>query len=102
MHDLHGIGRFVKVENRLVRVTAHAPQILREYLVIEYAPSKRGGPPDRLFIPADNTDTLSVYVGAEAPKLSKIGGTDWAKAKIKQKLQQNKSHFLSPHFMLNA
>ena len=39
----------------------------REYLVLEYASSKRGQPGDRLFVPTDQLDQLSRYVGGELP-----------------------------------
>jgi transcription-repair coupling factor (superfamily II helicase) len=50
-------------------------------LLIEYAPSKRGYPGDTLFVPTDQLDLLTRYVGGEAPVLSKMGGGDWARAK---------------------
>ena len=53
----------------------------REYLVIEYAPSKRGQPGDRLFVPSDPLDQVTRYVGGEAPQLNRMGGADWAKTK---------------------
>ncbi|MDA2975614.1 MAG: transcription-repair coupling factor, partial [Actinomycetota bacterium] len=53
----------------------------REYLVVEYAASKRGHPGDRLFVPTDQLDQVSKYVGGETPTLSKMGGADWNKAK---------------------
>ena len=53
----------------------------REYLVIEYAPSKRGQPPDRLFVPADALDQVTRYVGGEQPSLDRLGGGDWARRK---------------------
>ncbi|MEY3677688.1 MAG: hypothetical protein RL351_915, partial [Actinomycetota bacterium] len=49
--------------------------------MIEYAPSKRGYPGDTLFVPTDQLDLLTRYVGGEAPVLSKMGGSDWAKVK---------------------
>jgi transcription-repair coupling factor (superfamily II helicase) len=49
--------------------------------VLEYAPSKRGYPGDKLYVPTDQLDLLSKYVGGEAPTLSKMGGSDWAQAK---------------------
>lgn len=55
----------------------------REYLVLEYAPSKRGGPGDQLYVPMDQLDMLSRYVGGEKPALSKMGGADWKNAKRK-------------------
>ncbi|MBE7163187.1 MAG: DEAD/DEAH box helicase, partial [Williamsia herbipolensis] len=77
VHTKHGIGRFVQM---ITRTTSGAE---REYLVVEYAPSKRGHPGDRLFVPTDALDQLSKYVGGEQPTLSKMGGSDWAKAKGK-------------------
>ncbi|MFI6868399.1 transcription-repair coupling factor [Nocardia sp. NPDC050406] len=77
VHDQHGIGRFVEMIERTVGGAR------REYLVIEYAPSKRGQPGDRLFVPMDSLDQLSRYVGGEMPSLSKLGGSDWQNTKRK-------------------
>ncbi|WP_067816718.1 transcription-repair coupling factor [Nocardia inohanensis] len=77
VHDQHGIGRFVEMIERTIAGAR------REYLVIEYAPSKRGQPGDRLFVPMDSLDQLSRYVGGEMPSLSKLGGSDWANTKRK-------------------
>ncbi|NGP05326.1 transcription-repair coupling factor [Rhodococcus sp. 14C212] len=77
VHDQHGIGRFVEMVERTVGGAR------REYLVIEYAPSKRGQPGDRLFVPMESLDQLSRYVGGEMPALSKLGGSDWANTKRK-------------------
>ncbi|MGM7647028.1 transcription-repair coupling factor [Nocardia sp. JW2] len=77
VHDQHGIGRFVEMIERTVGGAR------REYLVIEYAPSKRGQPGDRLFVPMESLDQLSRYVGGELPSLSKLGGSDWANTKRK-------------------
>ncbi|HEX8631549.1 MAG TPA: transcription-repair coupling factor, partial [Catenuloplanes sp.] len=57
----------------------------REYLVIEYAASKRGQPGDRLYVPTDQLDQLSRYVGGEQPTLHKMGGSEWQKAKARAK-----------------
>lgn len=93
VHQTHGIGRFVEMVQREVATGSRptgpsrtagikqAPTAVREYLVLEYAPSKRGQPGDRLFVPTDQLDLLSRYVGGEAPSLSKMGGSDWAQAK---------------------
>ena len=56
---------------------------VREYLVLEYAPSKRGAPGDRLFVPTDQLDQVTRYVGGDTPALSKMGGADWASTKSK-------------------
>jgi transcription-repair coupling factor (superfamily II helicase) len=75
VHEQHGIGRYVELVQRAVNGAE------REYLVIEYAASKRGQPGDRLFVPTDQLDQLSRYVGGEQPTLHKLGGSDWAKSK---------------------
>ncbi len=75
VHEQHGVGRFVEMMQRTVGGAT------REYLVIEYASSKRGQPADRLFVPSDSLDQVTRYVGGEAPTLNKLGGSDWAKTK---------------------
>ncbi|KAA9105697.1 transcription-repair coupling factor [Microbacterium rhizomatis] len=82
VHSTHGIGKFVELTQREVSSGGrNAVKTIREYLVLEYAPSKRGYPGDKLFVPTDQLDLLSRYVGGEAPTLSKMGGSDWAQAK---------------------
>ena len=84
VHATHGIGRFVEMTQREVSTGGrNATKSVRDYLVLEYAPSKRGYPGDKLFVPTDQLDALSKYVGGEAPTLSKMGGSDWAQAKGK-------------------
>ena len=77
VHDQHGIGRFVEMVERTVGGAR------REYLVLEYASSKRGQQADRLFVPMDSLDQLSRYVGGEQPGLSRLGGSDWTNTKNK-------------------
>ncbi|MGZ8804267.1 MAG: transcription-repair coupling factor [Microbacterium sp.] len=82
VHATHGIGKFVELTQREVSSGGRNPvKSVREYLVLEYAPSKRGYPGDKLYVPTDQLDLLSKYVGGEAPTLSKMGGSDWAQAK---------------------
>ncbi len=84
VHATHGIGRFVELTQREVSTGGrNAQKTTRDYLVLEYAPAKRGYPGDKLFVPTDQLDLLSKYVGGEAPTLSKMGGSDWAQAKGK-------------------
>ncbi|MGU3646160.1 transcription-repair coupling factor [Microbacterium sp. C23T] len=84
VHATHGIGKFVELQQREVSSGGrNAVKSMREYLVLEYAPSKRGYPGDKLYVPTDQLDLLSRYVGGEAPSLSKMGGSDWAQAKSK-------------------
>ena len=75
VHEQHGVGRFVEMKQREVGGA------VREYLVLEYGASKRGGPPDRLYVPADALDQVTRYVGGEQPSLDRLGGADWAKRK---------------------
>ncbi|WP_283135416.1 transcription-repair coupling factor [Rhizohabitans arisaemae] len=71
VHEQHGVGRFVEMAQRTVQGAT------REYLVIEYAKG------DRLYVPTDQLDEVTRYVGGESPTLNRMGGTDWAKAKTK-------------------
>jgi transcription-repair coupling factor (superfamily II helicase) len=79
VHEQHGVGRFVEMMQRTVAGAT------REYLVIEYAASKRGQPGDRLFVPTDQLDQVTKYVGGEEPTLNKMGGSDWTKTKSRAK-----------------
>ncbi|MBM3685624.1 MAG: transcription-repair coupling factor [Actinobacteria bacterium] len=77
VHEQHGVGRYVEMSQRTVG------DATREYLVIEYAASRRGQPPDRLYVPTDQLDQVTRYVGGEAPALSKLGGSDWQRTKAR-------------------
>jgi transcription-repair coupling factor (superfamily II helicase) len=77
VHDQHGIGRFVEMSERIIGGAR------REYLVLEYGSSRRGGGSDKLFVPMDSLDQLSRYVGGAEPTLSRLGGSDWANTKTK-------------------
>jgi transcription-repair coupling factor (superfamily II helicase) len=69
VHEVHGIGRYTgMVERELLGVH-------REYLVIEYLKD------DKLYVPSDQVDLVSKYVGGEAPKMSRLGSSEWSKAK---------------------
>ena len=92
VHQTHGIGKFVELVQREVSMggrtsrrlsgsPATASKVNREYLLIEYAPSRRGYPTDKLYVPTDQLDLLTRYVGGEAPALSKMGGSDWIATK---------------------
>ena len=71
VHDVHGIGRYIGVEN------VEVDGLHRDYLLIQYAGT------DRLYVPVDQVGLLHKYVGAEGvtPKLSKMGGADWRRMK---------------------
>jgi transcription-repair coupling factor (superfamily II helicase) len=71
VHEIHGIGRYAgMVERELLGVH-------REYLVIEYAKD------DRLYVPSDQVDLVSKYIGGEAPRISRLGSTEWSKTKAR-------------------
>ncbi len=69
VHKIHGIGRYIGVEN----VTVDGMH--RDYLLLAYAGD------DKLYVPVDQVSMLHKYVGSEGsvPRLSKMGGTDWKK-----------------------
>jgi len=73
VHNYHGIGRYLGIE----RVTAE--NITKDYLKIQYAGT------DRLFVPVEQMNLVQKYIGNEgaAPKLYKLGGSQWQKVKKK-------------------
>jgi len=75
VHQEHGIGRF----EGLVKMTMTG--IEREYLLIHYAGT------DRLYIPTDQLDRVTRFIGMgdAVPALSKLGTTEWTRAKSKVK-----------------
>ncbi|OFR67375.1 transcription-repair coupling factor [Corynebacterium sp. HMSC078H07] len=81
VHETHGIGKFLKMAERTIQTGDETSR--REYIVLEYAASKRGQPADQLWVPMDSLDLLSKYTGGEAPTLSKMGGSDWKNTKKK-------------------
>jgi len=79
VHEQHGVGRFADLVQRTIGTGSGAAT--REYLVIEYAPSKKGQPGDRLYVPTDQLDQVTKYTGGESPSLHRLGGADWQKTK---------------------
>jgi len=75
VHEQHGVGRYVEMIQRTVAGAT------REYVVIAYASSKRGQPADKLFVPTDQLDQVTRYVGGEQPSLDRLGGSDWNRRK---------------------
>ena len=77
VHEQHGIGRFVEM------TTIKMDKVEKDYIKIAYAGA------DTLYVPATQLDLVSKYIGAPESeeggrtKLSKLGGTDWARAKAK-------------------
>ena len=79
VHNQHGVGRYVEMTQRTVAGA------VREYLVLEYAAGKRGQPADKLYVPTDQLDQVTRYVGGEAPTVHRLGGADWQKTKARAK-----------------
>lgn len=75
VHINHGIGIYKGVS------TLEVDGVHRDYLEVIYAND------DKLFVPTDQLNMLQKYIGSEggSPRLSKLGGADWAKAKKKVK-----------------
>ena len=76
VHETHGIGRFVEL------VKMKVDGVEKDYIKLAYSGA------DTLYVPATQLDLVSKYIGGgedanERTKLSKLGGTDWAKAKTK-------------------
>lgn len=63
-------------------IGAGANQTTREYLVIEYASSKRGAPADNGSSPPTSLTKSNTSVPT-LQKLNKLGGSDWAATKAK-------------------
>jgi len=77
VHDHYGIGRFIGFDKLRV------DDVYKEYVKISYAGT------DILYVPATQLDMVAKYIGggeeAAPTKLSKLGGTDWTKAKARAK-----------------
>ncbi|MDQ3328024.1 MAG: transcription-repair coupling factor [Chloroflexota bacterium] len=74
VHVDHGIARYVG------NITRGTPGMEREYLLLEYASG------DKLYVPVDQVDRISTYIGAGGnPSLSRLGTADWARTKRRVK-----------------
>lgn len=75
VHVNHGIGKYLGVE------TLEVAGVHKDYLHIKY------GGDDKLFVPTDQVSLLQKYIGTEGevPRLHRMGGTEWIKAKARAK-----------------
>ncbi len=74
VHNVHGVGRCLGVECLKLSDSS------RDYVIIEY---KAG---DKLYLPVENINSISKYIGGDqAPKLNKLGSSDFVKTKEKVK-----------------
>jgi transcription-repair coupling factor (superfamily II helicase) len=71
VHIEHGIARFAGLTKMVTE------GVEREYLILEYAAT------DRLYVPTDQVDCVSRYIGAsdQTPTLSRLGTQEWARTK---------------------
>ncbi len=80
VHQAHGIGQYIGIEKLAVG------EIKRDYLKIRYQEGAF------LYIPTNQLDLLQKYIGTEgkAPKVNKLGGSEWAKTKsrVKESLRE--------------
>ncbi len=81
VHIDHGVGRFVQMIRMASGGVTGAEQGEREYLVLEYAAG------DRLYVPSDQTDRVSRYVGVgdHPPTLHRLGTSDWLRTRSRVK-----------------
>lgn len=76
VHEQYGIGRFMGI----VKMPVDGKD--KDYIKIAYAGT------DKLYVPATNLDVVTKYIGSgedQKVKLSRMGGTEWAKTKSRAK-----------------
>lgn len=75
VHVEHGIAKFTEVTTLRTNGTE------KEYLVLRYAAG------DKLYVPTDQIDRVSRYIGAgdQPPALSRLGTQEWARTKQRAK-----------------
>ncbi len=73
VHRIHGVGRYTGITHRALAGAE------RDYLILEYAQG------DKLFVPSDQVGMVARYLGGDAPRLHRLGGSDWARATTKVK-----------------
>ncbi|HCW50743.1 MAG TPA: transcription-repair coupling factor [Clostridiales bacterium] len=73
VHVHHGIGAYLGIKSLEIE------GVTRDYIFIKYADD------GRLYVPTDQVGLLQKYVGVEGrePKVHRLGGTEWARAKRK-------------------
>src|SRR3989344_2938115 len=72
VHEDHGIGIY-RGKNE------------KKFLILEYAPARKGGDPDRLLVPEAMAKKISPYLGLKNPKISRLGTPLWFETKRKAK-----------------
>ena len=87
VHRHHGIGRFDGLISRTIA------GVERDYLLIVYAKD------DRLYVPTDQFAAVRKYTGGESPRLSRMGGRDWAatRSKVRREASVLADHVVAVH-----
>ena len=75
VHEKHGIGKITGTQR------IETTDGIKEYVAVQY----KGG--DVLYVPVEQMDVLSKYVGDGDPPLSKIGGADFER--VKERVRQS-------------
>lgn len=73
VHNIHGIGRYNGLK------TLEKQGIKKDYIVVEYKDN------DKLYIPVEKIELITKYSSNDSivPKINKLGGTEWAKTKLR-------------------
>lgn len=73
VHESHGIGKFIGIEQLVVQ------GVKKDYLKVKYAGE------DSLYIPVDQLGMLQKYVGGDGvtPKLNRLSGNEWKQTKAR-------------------
>jgi len=96
VHVDHGIGIFRGIVSENCDSDRFASEIKNQknpkfqilnskFFLVEYAPPAPGRHPDLLYVPIDQKDRLSPYIGFTTPTVHRLGGTVWFKTKRKAK-----------------
>ena len=80
VHHHHGVARYGGMVTRSLP-GPNGTSVDRDYLLLEY----RGA--DKLYVPSDQIDAVRQYTGGSSPTLSRMGGSDFARAKAKVRSQ---------------
>jgi transcription-repair coupling factor (superfamily II helicase) len=73
VHRIHGVGRYGGVVHREMAGAE------RDYLILEYASN------DKLYVPSEQVGMVAKYLGGDAPRLHRLGSSDWARATARVK-----------------
>lgn len=76
IHTDHGLAEFGGIVRRDLGKDFGG---VREYLLLQYANN------DKLFVPVESAEKITKFIGDEAPRLTKLGASEWKKSQEKLK-----------------